>query len=288
MRSETEFIYLRDGGGEPLWVREDGSEPSRPGDPLAELKSRNQVRTRVYGDAGGFALDVEGVGWFGIDPEASSITFPPTPYGAWLEGFIWGLPAALLVLSRGGLFFHAAAVDIGGRAVLLAGPGHHGKTTLAGALAAAGHRLLAEDLVRCHVEESPVLYPGPAMLRLRRDVARWLAVPGAERVAEDPEKVHLALDPSRRGTSDPVPLAAIVFLHPGEAVSIERLEPGSTIPDLWVVSLNVPTSEGRAQCFRHITGLAETVPVWKMVRPLTRKAIAPTIDRIVEVSRTRS
>lgn len=286
VESASSFVYLRDGGGVPLTIREDGSEPSQPGDCLADIKSRKALQTKVYQSDGRFSVHVEGVGWFGIDPDASTITVPPSPYGAWMEGTIWGLPVALLVLSRGGLFFHAAAVEIDGRAVILTGPSHHGKTTLAGALAAAGHRLLADDLLRCAVGRPTVVYPGPAMLRLRKDVAEWLVVPGAVRVADDAEKVHLALDPRYRGTGDPLPLAGIVLLHRGEDASLERLQPSSTIQDLWVVSLNIPTPTGRGQCFGDIIELAETVPVWKMVRPLTRQSLNGAIAMVVEVGRT--
>lgn len=285
VESELRFRYLRDGGGEPLTVREDGAEPDAPGDLLANLKSRQGHLTQVYQRAGRFSLHMENVGWFGVAPETSTITVPRTPYGAWLEGAIWGLPVALLVLSRGGLFFHAAVVEIHRRAVILTGPGYHGKTTLATALAAAGHRLLAEDLVRCDVGPPTVVYPGPAMLRLRRDVAEWLVVPGAERVAEDAEKVHLALDPGRRGTGEALPLAGIVLLHLGETTSIERLDPGATIRDLWRVTLNIPTPAGRAQCFSDVTQLAETVPVWKLARPLTREALAVAVAMVIEAGR---
>ena len=284
--SESSFIYLRDGGGDPLTIREEGSEPSQLGDRLADIKHRNALPTRVYRMDGRFSVHVGGMGWFGIDLGTSTITVPPSPSSrAWLEGALWGLPVALLVLSRGGLFFHASAVEIDGRAVILTGPSHHGKTTLAAALVAAGYRLLGEDLLRCTVGRPTVVFPGPAMLRLRKDVAQWLVVPGAERVAEDAEKVHLALDRRTRGTSDPLPLAGIVLLHVGEASTLERLEPGATIRDLWAVASKIPTPQGRAQCFRAITELAQTVPVWRMVRPLTRRALDGAIDMIVAAGR---
>src|SRR5256886_15787670 len=141
VQSESSFVYLRDGCGEPLTIREDGSEPNQPGDCLADIKSRNALPTRVYRRDGRFSVRMDGVGWVGIDPGTSTITGPPTQYHAWLEGAIWGLPVALLVLARGGLFFHASAVEIDGRAVILTGPGGHGKTTLAGALRSEERRV---------------------------------------------------------------------------------------------------------------------------------------------------
>lgn len=283
--SESPFVFLRDGGGRRLTIREDGSEPGQPGDRLADIKTRNALPTQVYGRDGRFSVHMDGVGWFGIHPDTSTITVPPTPYRAWLEAVMWGLPVALLVLSRGGLFFHASAVEIDGRAVILTGPSRHGKTTLAAVLDAAGYRLLTEDLLRCALGRPTVVYPGPAMLRLRKDVAQWLAVPGAERVAEDAEKVYLALDRRRRGTGDPLPLGGIVLLYWGPETCIERLEPGSSIRDLWAVSLNLPTAAGRARCFGDIVQLAQTIPVWRMARPLSRQALDGTIDLVARTIR---
>lgn len=283
------FVYLRTGGGEPLTILENDAPPADPGTCLADMQARNALATRVYERDGRLSLQVEGIGWFRIDPSAGIITRPGHSDGAWLESTLWGLPVALLVLSRGGFFFHAAAVEIDGRAVVLTGPSHHGKTTLAGALAAAGHRLLAEDLLRCDVGHPCLVYPGPAMLRLRRDVADWLVVPGAERVAEDDEKVHLALAPEGRGTGDPLPLAGIVFLHADAhaTASIERVEPAAAMRDLWAVSLNLPTAAGRAQCFSDIAEIVDTVPLWKMTRPLTRDALASSIAMVVDAGRAR-
>ena len=63
--------------------------------------------------------------------------------------------------------------------ILFGAPSMHGKTTTAAAFAAAGHRLLAEDTVRCRIAPA-ALYPGPSVVRLREDVAAQIAIPGAE------------------------------------------------------------------------------------------------------------
>ncbi|HEU5208098.1 MAG TPA: hypothetical protein VFU06_01700 [Longimicrobiales bacterium] len=286
VHSRARFNYLRSGGGEPLLVRENGSPPDQVGSFLAQRTSRNGAVTHIYERNGTFSVDVEGIGWFVVDSTAGSIEVPPWPEPAWLEAEIWGLPAALLVLARGGLLLHASAVEVDGRVVILTGPSHHGKTTLAGALSAAGHRLLSEDLIRLDVgTTTPRVYPGPAVLRLRRDVARWLDVPGAREVAADAEKVHLALEPAQRGTCDPLPLAGIVLLHRGSTLAMERLEPVSMIQDLWAISLNLPTSEGRARCFNDITHIAESVPIWKLVRPLTRESLPDVMNLVIEAGR---
>ena len=127
---------------------------------------------------------------------------------------LFGIPAAVCAMDAGDLSLHASAVEIGGRAVLLAGPSMHGKTTLAAALAASGHRLLAEDTVRCSLADQPAAYPGPAVVRLRADVARSIAVPEVRAAAPDEEgRTPLIFAPSVRGSGAPVPIAAVAFLH---------------------------------------------------------------------------
>lgn len=274
------LIYLREGDGDPLRIQR-GPTPSEPGRLLAAMTHPRGSETRVYEGGGSYAVHFERGGWFTIEPDRSTITIPLDPFQPRLEGLVWGLPTALLVLANGGLFFHAAGVEVSGRAVILTGPTHHGKTTLAGAFAAAGYRLLAEDLLRVRVGSPTLVYPGPAMIRLRRDVAEWLSIPGATRVAEDGEKVHYALAPQQRGTSDPIPLGGIFLLHPGDAPALEPLPARSTIQHLWVVSLNIPTTAGRARCFHQIIDLAESVPIWKLSRPVTREALQDTISLVV-------
>lgn len=285
VRSSEEFLYLRQGTGDPLHVVEDGTTPTDPGERLARIESRTGIETLVYRRGTEFAVRMENIGWFRVDVETSGIAVPPTRYPEWLEGIVWGLPVALLVLARGGLFVHASAVEIDGRVAILTGPTHHGKTTLAAALHAAGHRLLSEDLLRCGGDGPPVAYPGPAMLRLRKDVARWMSVPGGRRVTEDPEKVHFALDPRTRGTGEPLPIGGIFLLYRGDARALEPADLESVIPDLWAVTLNLPTAAGRAQCFGHIAEIAQTTPVWRMTRPLTRDALDWAVENVLETVR---
>ena len=73
-------------------------------------------------------------------------------------------------LARGRLLdLHAAAIQVGQRAVLIAGPKHVGKTTLlCHALASGGARLLANDRVFVDVDQTPgVVYGVPTLVSVR-------------------------------------------------------------------------------------------------------------------------
>src|SRR5438132_13268530 len=98
VQSESSFVYLRDGCGEPLTIREDGSEPSQPGDCLADIKSRNALPSRVYRRDGRFSVGMDGVGWFGIDRGTATMTGAPTQCTWWVEGESAGRRLALWVV----------------------------------------------------------------------------------------------------------------------------------------------------------------------------------------------
>src|SRR5262249_37635108 len=109
-------------------------------------------------------------------------------------------------------------------AVLIAAPGVFGKTTLATAFACAGHRVLAEDVSCLRLGDVPAIVPGPAMLRLRRDVAEEIELPPGRVVLDEPLRVHLALEQAGRGDCLPVPVRAVVVLNPGEdGIELSRL-----------------------------------------------------------------
>ena len=153
---------------------------------------------------------VDGGGWYLVDDAAQRIELPAATPPIAREEALWSVPGRILLVARGDLPLHAAAIEVDGRALVLTGPTRHVKTTLAAALTAAGHRLLGEDLVdvRFAADGTPVAAPGPAYLRLRRDVADLVDVPGATVVAESAERVHLAM--LARGYSGAMPLRSDV------------------------------------------------------------------------------
>lgn len=81
----------------------------------------------------------------------------------------------LLGNHEGGLFLHGSAVAIGGRAVAFLGLSRTGKTTLAGAMARAGHPFLTEDVIELtQLDTSCLLQPKRSQLRLFADSAAHL------------------------------------------------------------------------------------------------------------------
>lgn len=284
--SDLSFEYLRGGDGELLTVAELDDEPDDSDSVLVSewtpIPDR-RVWARLYADGPRFRLWVDGFGTFAVDPEAPSVGLPVGDTGAVRrEERLWGVPAMLCFVARGDLPLHAAALDVGGEAILLAAPGYFGKTTLAGGFDAAGYRVLSEDVSCLRFSPEPHVVPGPAMLRVRRDVAGSLELPGARAVAESGDRVHFSLDPGRRGDSTPVPLRAIVLLRRGEdGIALERVAAAHALRDLWPLSFRLPTAEDRARCFDGIARLAAQVRISNLTRPLKLDLLGRVVERIV-------
>jgi hypothetical protein len=287
VRSSLPFHYLRDGAGQEFDVSAPSAvEDGDSGEVLLEWtpSSRFPLAGRLVRAEPGYRLWVDTWGWFLIDPEAPRVTLPDTPNVVRREERLWSIQAMLCFLARGDTALHAAAVEVDGRVVVLGAPGTFGKTTLAAAFHAAGHRLLSEDTTCVRTSEAPLVVPGPAMLRLRHDIAQQLEIPNAtpvETVADD--RVHLALDPAVRGDCSPVPLRAIVLLRRADrGLRIEPVHPIQVVQDLWALSFRLPTDADRARCFTAVADLARSVPVWNLQRPLTVRDLPATVDFVVQ------
>lgn len=283
VQSTLPFSYLREGAGEPLQVVEPSEPVSRVGDPPLLEWPRTERRpfvARLYRRDELYEVWFENAGWFAIEPGDRRIAVPEGDDVARREERLWGIPALLCFLHRGDLPLHAAAVEVDGRAILLAAPGTFGKTTLAAAFFSAGHRLLSEDLACLRLQEGPAIVPGPAMLRVRADVAAQLDVAG-EVVSTAGERTHVAL-PSPRGDCRPVPLQAIVLLLPStDELTLTRVAARDAVRDLWALSFRLPTEADSARTFSALADLTGQVPVWSMSRPLSLEALSPTVERIV-------
>ncbi len=287
IRSSLEFCALRPGPGTPLAVTEADDEPNPSGPPSGEWFDQGAPFARLWDHNGTYSLWIDPLGWFSVDPGAPTIK-APSWVGPRREVGLWGLPMALCFLERGDLPLHAAAVEVEGRAIVLAAPGRHGKTTLAGAFVQAGHRLLSEDLTCLRAAPEPAVLPGPALMRLRRDVIEHLVLPGVEVVAETPDRVLVTLSETGRGGAGAVPVGAVVFLKLREGeTALTRRSPATVVPDLWGLSMKRPTDSARRRCFQTIAALAGSVPMWDLRRRLSFSDLPSIVERIVNTCRER-
>jgi hypothetical protein len=238
---------------------------------------------KLHASERGYQLWIEKIGWFLVQPDDPWIGIPEGGDAVRREEHLWGVPTSLCLLQRGDLPLHAAAVEVGGGGVLFAAPGRFGKTTLAAAFLDAGHRLLAEDVSCLRLASGPVVVPGPAMLRVRRDVLAQFQPRNASIAGVSGDRVSFAVEDARRGDCTPVPLRAVILLREGPELRLERLSAADALRELWALSTRIPTEENRRQCFSVLGGVVAAVPCWWLSRPLSIDSLPGVVEAIARV-----
>jgi hypothetical protein len=248
-----------------------------------EPRADNPFEATLYGLDDGYRFWVPGIGGFDVELAAARLVLPSGAEPLRREARAWGVPAALFACAVGDQPLHASAVDVGGRALLLCGPSRFGKTTLAAAFLARGHRLLSEDLTRCRPTSEPAVFPGPALLRLRRDVSDRLGpIPSTTVALDEDDRVFVVLDDEIRGSGTPVPLAGIVVLRRGvEDIQLYRVDPERFLPELFSMAFGLPTDADRARSFGAVAALASSVPMWLLDRPLRFDLLEDVVETLV-------
>lgn len=270
----------------PLYVDEQADLAPR-GEVVAiwEPRQGNPFHGRLLKDGDRYAFWASDAGWYVIDASVPSISVTKGVDPLRRELRLFGVPAAVCAFEHGDTSIHASAVEIFGQGVLLAGPSRYGKTTLAAAFAKAGHRLLSEDTTRCTTAEKPSIFPGPAALRLRVDVAQSLRMPGATAAAPEGDRVRLIFDESLRGYGGAVPLRAMFFLSQSSGPARLELVPAAeAVRDIFALTFSLPSDASRAASFTRITDLAARVQTLRLHRPMTIESlneVVALVERLV-------
>ena len=288
VRSRLRFEYLRPGTGRPVRILD--APPDGTMGALERLQTWDEepgVHAAVHlSRCGPAAFGVEsGAYWFRYDADEAAFTVRPVGDPPFREALLWESPTAIAMVLAGDLALHAASVDVNGRGILISGPGKAGKTTLSAAFHAAGHRLLSDDMTGCRLEPEPALLPGPALVRLRPETAERVDTGGLYTAWERPDRIYAAVEPDRRGTGDPVPLARIVLLDPESGpLSVSPVSQREALRDLWAMSFWLPTDGSRAACFEGLGRLVARVPAVRIRRPREWAALPETVAFIAELA----
>lgn len=145
-----------------------------------------------------------------------------------LRLYLLGALLPVVLYQRGFLVLHASAVEFNGRAVAFLGESGWGKSTLAAALQARGHRLLSDDVVPVWVEaEEPWIRPGPPSFKLWPDSARTLGIAFDQLPLVHPELEKRWCAGSGRAPQRALKLAALYVLEYGSEPAIDDLDSSS-------------------------------------------------------------
>lgn len=171
------------------------------------------------------ACDITGGGRFWIERGERVVVEagPDDQPVPWLHATV----GAFVLAQQGRFALHANVVDLGGFAIAVAGRRRAGKSTTSLALAAAGHRLVTDDVATLDIEGDDVVHPPAGRpVHIHPETAERLGVSleGSVPVAGDPSKQAL-----QNPAGEPVRVRGIVLLTasapPGSAVTLESLEP---------------------------------------------------------------
>jgi len=133
---------------------------------------------------------------------------------------IWDMAFPLLCRQRSLFPLHASCVEFDGQAVALAGPPATGKSTLALALAARGHRVLADNVtvIDASAPGGPAVVPAFSFVSLWRDSLRNAEAGGLAFPHADPERMRPELGKYQIRIGEPphardaLPLRAVLCL----------------------------------------------------------------------------
>lgn len=287
LHTSMSLRFLRAGIGERVRVVTHSESAPEPNEKLVvEWKPRSgrPFHGRVYQNhTGRYRLWTSDAGWFLVDPAVSIIAAEHNVEPLRREVRMLTTPMLLLMVERGDLPLHASAVEIDGKAVLFGAPSRFGKTTMAAGFHAAGHRVLAEDVTCVQLADEPVVLPGPALLRIRKDVAARMVFPGTIEAGRDAERSFLAIEPERAGDGAPLPLGGVVLIRGNsDDVRLERVAGVDLLRDLWALGFKLPTDADFQRCFAGLTDLSEQVPIWNLHQPFDLERLPATVRQLAE------
>jgi hypothetical protein len=209
--------------------------------------------------------------WIGLTPDRTMADVP-----TYLLGPIIGL----ILRLRGLTSLHASAVEIDGRAVVFTGPAGAGKSTLAGAFAVAGLRVMADDTVAIRrVDGQWTASAGYPRLRLWPEAAEALMARGGPSgflppgVSGSTSRYHLdLLSPGRTFCGATLPLGAVYLLGGATADNAPAATPVAPAEAVMALVANSYANQLldrslRAREFDAVSDLAVQVPVRRLMRP---------------------
>lgn len=235
---------------------------------------------------GTYILQLDNVGRFFVGGGCTIKVNPaPGAIESELRLFTLGTCFGVLCHQRGLYPLHASSVNIDGGAVLFAGDSGKGKSTIAAALGARGHALLADDI--SVVDTSvPYLLPAYPQRKLAPDSLEALGLQHDGQELIRPGTIKLRVP--ARGSFDPSPrpLSAIFILGghmPGEAGKIQQLPVAQRLAHIMAMMFRHASGvriQTEQALFKSVTRIAQTTPVYLL--PLGRGYPLSDLDQLAE------
>jgi hypothetical protein len=184
-----------------------------------------------------------------------------------LQLLLLGPVMAVLLEQRGHLVLHASSVTLDDAAVAFLGASGWGKSTLAAALHARGHPIVADDVIAVTVEDGRVLVqPGYPHLRLLPLAATSFGQ--ASELPTDALADKRAYPALRGFSTSPRPLRRLYVLADGNSREIQEIDPQNAFLELirHTYTARLLDSARLASNFAQCAGVAARVPLRRLRR----------------------
>lgn len=213
-----------------------------------------------------------------VDPAADA-------EGRAVGAFVTGPGFGVLLHQRGFLTLHGSAIALAGGAVAFLGASGWGKSTMAAALQARGHDLVADDVVAVAELDGghPLAVPAFPQVKLWPDALSWLGE-DAERLPRVHATMEKRVRPARGFAHQPLPLRRVYVLADAERLAVEPLRGHEAVFEAVQHSYIAPAVRllGSAAHLGQCARLASSVAVRRLCRPRSLAdldAVASLVER---------
>lgn len=278
--SELEFPELRRSGETPdvsLRVRPLGVAPAA--DDIGPNWARSTPDETTWLWTGFAAVRVRGGREITVDP-CPDVSLPL------LRMTVLGPVFSALLFQRGFFPLHASALAIRGRAIAITGTAGAGKSSLAAAMRARGHHVVADDVTATQIVDGHAqVFAGPPRLKLDPAILDWLGESSDELppAPGDDDKVEYPVEGVP--LEQPLPLRGIYVLGDGPSPRVDPLSEQEAFLEIsrncHRVELMVGAAGPRSYMHR-CAELARRIPVYRLVRPRSIDRLAELAQRLEE------
>jgi len=228
---------------------------------------------------------IEGVGRFRV-LAGREITVHPVPeMDQWqAQRYLLGLALAFLLYQRGRLVLHASAISMDGFGVAFLGDSGAGKSSIAGAFLAQGHKLVVDDITSIEDNHSSAwLDPGFPYIKLSKAAKEMVALNPEQLAFMDfiDDKVSYRID--RLASDERIQLKNIYVIQPGEEVGLERFNSQQALFELMRYSIPVRMVRmNHVAHFERCVELLKYVQVFGVRRPQSLTQLSRLVDLVEE------
>jgi hypothetical protein len=202
-----------------------------------------------------------------------------------LRLYLLGPALGLLLHQRGLLTLHASGAAVAGGAIAFLGGSGWGKSTMAAALHARGHGVVADDVMAVDVGAAagPTVYPGIPRLKLWPDAALSVGEVPETLPRLHPEFAKRSRSAIRAFPQAPLPLRAICILAHSAEIDLAPLPVQDGFVELvrhsYAVQLLDAVGASEAH-FGHCARLANRVPVYRLSRPRALETLSAVAELV--------